>query len=626
MLHEGILLNVPKCSQWIYAANQSVNYATHDTNVQPQVKPCLDLVNSSLLLLTEDERIDYVALLHAASSLFNSEELTSLLNQNYSNGIGQCPSVLDAFRSSKYAKEIIPGCIETCTSAILTTHDDEFRDHISHAALMFLIAPLISFAIYLATFQQQTKRKQLRECALILLGAFMLLGLTLKVVERGNFHCSETLMCPLSTVLITFSTLAISALYLFFTMNMVLELKSFLASLHLNPREFNPLSLNWLHWAAWFGSFVVASTLTIIACLPMLADAEHGKSRLHPVPFMRVCGFETPWSYYVLIMLHLFLVSAAICLTGHAIAIITRLLPLVNYLSGEGKKNIYLYTGRLAALFVCLVMLLVALLATFVAFDRVDLKRVTCRAIRHSTIPRPSVNNVECEGDDFDISCIVYILYALQLCCFIQAVWPLDATLLYNVITLFGSSPQRRAELNRLGQMALFYRERNRGSESILLTETKRPSDISSELGEWLTTNRLIERRGARLPERLLPDLVRSNSPTIRRRPMARKRKRPAWSVKQGFTPHHQRIRNHMDSSEEEDEQTENYHNFFNFSITNETRLSAAIARIDQFGFSTTQSESEPLHHQHQPFHLSSHQEPNENLLDHIRLSDLSSD
>merc|ERR1739838_1286745 len=61
-----------------------------------------------------------------------------------------------------------------------------------------------------------------------------------------------------------------------------------------------------------------------------------------------------------------------------------------------------------------------------------------------------------------------------------------------------------------------------------------------------------------------------------------RKRKKPAWSVKQGFTPNHQRIRNHMDSSED-DEQTENYHNFFNFSILNEARLSAAIARIDQF-------------------------------------------
>ena len=77
----------------------------------------------------------------------------------------------------------------------------------------------------------------------------------------------------------------------------------------------------------------------------MLADAEHGQSRLHPIPFMRVCGFETPWSYYVLSLLHLLLLTAAICLTGHAIAIVTRLLPLVNYLSGEGKKNIYLYTG-----------------------------------------------------------------------------------------------------------------------------------------------------------------------------------------------------------------------------------------------------------------------------------------
>ena len=55
----------------------------------------------------------------------------------------------------------------------------------------------------------------------------------------------------------------------------MIELKSFLASLHLNPREFDPLSLKWLHWAAWFGSFIVAAIMTIIACLPILSSSQY---------------------------------------------------------------------------------------------------------------------------------------------------------------------------------------------------------------------------------------------------------------------------------------------------------------------------------------------------------------
>lgn len=108
---------MPKCSQWIYEAAKQTDTtnAAQDSIVQPQIQPCLDLVNSSLLLLTEDERVEYVSLLRIASNLFTSEQLTSYTKNNYSSGIGQCPSVLDEYRPSKYAKEIIPGCIETCT-------------------------------------------------------------------------------------------------------------------------------------------------------------------------------------------------------------------------------------------------------------------------------------------------------------------------------------------------------------------------------------------------------------------------------------------------------------------------------------------------------------------------------
>ena len=94
-------------------------------------------------------------------------------------------------------------------------------------------------------------------------------------------------------------------------------------------------------------------------------------------------------------------------------------------------------------------------------------------------LPEKKSNNAfsdDCEGPDFDVYRIVYVLYALQLCSFVQAVWPLDATVIYSLVRLFGSTEQR-AEMKRLAKISLFYRERNRGSESILLTENKRPSE-----------------------------------------------------------------------------------------------------------------------------------------------------
>ena len=47
----------------------------------------------------------------------------------------------------------------------------------------------------------------------------MLLGLTLKLLEKYSLHCSESITCPLSNVLVNFILLAISSLYLFFTFN-----------------------------------------------------------------------------------------------------------------------------------------------------------------------------------------------------------------------------------------------------------------------------------------------------------------------------------------------------------------------------------------------------------------------
>ena len=64
---------------------------------------------------------------------------------------------------------------------------------------------------------------------------------------------------------------------------------------------------------------------------------------------------------------------------------------------------------------------------------------------------------------------------------------------------------------------------------------------MSSSIENYLRSNRLIERRPAAIPD-TIPDLKRSQTPEIRKRKVLRKRNN-AWSIKEGFSPQHQRVK-----------------------------------------------------------------------------------
>ena len=67
---------------------------------------------------------------------------------------------------------------------------------------------------------------------------------------------------------------------------------------------------------------------------------------------------------------------------------------------------------------------------------------------------------------------------------------------------------------------------------------------FDDEVGDWLSTNRLISRRHAALPTKLLPELIRSRTPEIKRKKSRKhKRNKTNWSVKQGFTSHHNKVK-----------------------------------------------------------------------------------
>ena len=46
----------------------------------------------------------------------------------------------------------------------------------------------------------------------------------------------------------------------------------------------------------------------------------------------------------------------------------------------------------------------------------------------------------ECRTPEWDLDCLVYMLYTLEFCVFIQAIWPLDATFFIYLISCFNRS------------------------------------------------------------------------------------------------------------------------------------------------------------------------------------------
>ena len=117
----------------------------------------------------------------------------------------------------------------------------------------------------------------------------------------------------------------------------------------------------------------------------------------------------------------------------------------------------------------------------------------------------------ECKTPEWDLDCLVYMLYTLEFCVFIQAIWPLDATFFIYLISCFNRSSkagfnvqlnsfvwfvknhdkakENRDEEMRLEQIPKFFREKNENlKDSIILRKTRasdesrKESDVSSSL------------------------------------------------------------------------------------------------------------------------------------------------
>ena len=68
-------------------------------------------------MLTDSEKYEYKRLLDLTSTLYDSQDLSEIAQNStiIDREVGHCPTVLEKFHASNFAKEIIPGCIESCS-------------------------------------------------------------------------------------------------------------------------------------------------------------------------------------------------------------------------------------------------------------------------------------------------------------------------------------------------------------------------------------------------------------------------------------------------------------------------------------------------------------------------------
>ena len=71
------------------------------------------------------------------------------------------------------------------------------------------------------------------------------------------------------------------------------------------------------------------------------------------------------------------------------------------------------------------------------------------------------------------------MFYALDFCVIVQSVWPLDATFIFFIFSIFNSKKPEKQEELKLGQISKYFREKNVANikDSIILIRKSENSD-----------------------------------------------------------------------------------------------------------------------------------------------------
>ena len=139
----------------------------------------------------------------------------------------------------------------------------------------------------------------------------------------------------------------------------------------------------------------------------------------YPDPILKICMFSSPWRIYLSSTAHVIMSALAVAYTISSILQLITLLNLSKHLSVQGRWNIRIYLVRLSSLLFCLSFHTGACIYALYSYSTMEqtVDFVQDQCFRNNVLfPE---NPMDCSLKN-DVSALVYVIYSLEFCVFIQ--------------------------------------------------------------------------------------------------------------------------------------------------------------------------------------------------------------
>ena len=134
---------------------------------------------------------------------------------------------------------------------------------------------------------------------------------------------------------------------------------------------------------------------------------------------MKICMFSSSWRIYLSTTTHIIMSALSVAYTISSILQLIHLLNLSKHLSVQGRWKIRIYLVRLSSLLFCLSFHTGACLYALYSYSSMErtAKTVEDECFRNNVLNPESPMNCPLKND---VSSLVYVIYSLEFCVFIQ--------------------------------------------------------------------------------------------------------------------------------------------------------------------------------------------------------------
>ena len=131
--------------------------------------------------------------------------------------------------------------------------------------------------------------------------------------------------------------------------------------------------------------------------------------------------FSSPWRVYLSTTTHILMSALSVAYTISSILQLIHLLNLSKHLSVQGRWNIRIYLVRLSSLLFCLSFHTGACLYALYSYSSMErtIDSVQDSCFRNNVLHPETPMNCPLKND---VSSLVYVIYSLEFCVFIQVI------------------------------------------------------------------------------------------------------------------------------------------------------------------------------------------------------------